>query len=166
MLRAEIKVKNSTHVMNDMSCNWGFGYATKSKELPTKGVRKHFAHLSGVYVKPMLLFWAGVSASLLRLKSFDHTALCSANNNEFVILGFILPKSAWIGGRYSEFRGGRISETFKHSGIWWKNPSAKMRSQFRGGPISREVVRWGPTVHTPWQALKARCIKRVNSFHW
>ncbi len=149
------------HVIGDL------GMLLNQRELPTKGVRKHFAHLPGVYVKPLLLFWAGVSAgSLLRLKSFDHTALCSANNNEFVILGFILPKSAWIYGRYSEFRGGRISETFKHSGIWWKNPSAKMRSQFRGGPISREVVRWGPTVHTPWQALKARCIKRVNSFHW
>ncbi len=31
------------------------------------------------------------AGSLLRLKSFDHTALCSADNNEFVILGFFLP---------------------------------------------------------------------------
>ncbi len=83
---------------------------------------------------------------MLRLKSFDHTALCTAENNEFVILGFVLAKSARIGGRYSEFRGGRISETFKHSGIWRKHPSAKMWSQFRGGPISGVVVRRGPTV--------------------
>ncbi len=139
MLRAVIKSEElyTCHVIGDL------GMLLNQRELPTKGVRQHLR----LYVKPMLLFWLRVLAgSLLLLKSFDHTAFCPADNNEFVILGFVLPKSAWIGGRYSEFRGGHFSKTFKHRGIWLKNPSAKTRSQFRGGPISWVVIRRGPTV--------------------
>ena len=127
-----------------MSCNSGFGHATESFFLGSCQP-KMLENISCLYVNhvnPMLLFWVRVSAGWpLRLKLFHHTALCSADNNEFVILGFVLPKFTWIGGRSLEFRGGRISETFKHRGIWWKNPSAKMRSQFWGGPISGVVAR-------------------------
>ncbi len=66
---ALVNVEGCNQSEEHMSCTWGFGYATKSKGAANRRCEKTFCAFT------VSRFWPRVSAgSLLRLKSFYHTA--------------------------------------------------------------------------------------------